>query len=65
MPNYLIEYRIVVRNKADTADLLDITSVRGGTNPYIKEPPVGDGASVDPLTGASLQARRCARRTLA
>lgn len=56
MPNYLVEYRVVIRNKADTANLLELTSVRGGTNPYLKGPPRGDGASVDPMTGESMAA---------
>jgi hypothetical protein len=44
-------YRLRIRNAADTADALVITSVRGGSNPYILEPPRGDGQSFDPLTG--------------
>lgn len=31
---------------------LEVTSVRGGTNPYLaEEPPTGEGSEVDPLTG--------------
>jgi hypothetical protein len=47
-------YQLVIRNAADTADDLVVTSVPtalGGTNPYIVEPPDGDGQSLDPLTG--------------
>jgi hypothetical protein len=46
-----IEYRLRVRNGADDADLFVITSTRNGENPYILEPPEGDGESLDPLTG--------------
>lgn len=45
-------YRLRVRNAEDTADAFSFTSVRGGTNPYIVEPPRGDGQEVDLLTGA-------------
>lgn len=57
MPNQLIEYRLRIRNASTsanpngTADVLEVTSVRSGTNPYIAEPPSGDGAEVDPITG--------------
>ncbi len=44
-------YRIRIRNAADTADSLVLTSVSGGVNPYITDPPSGDGESVDPITG--------------
>jgi len=50
MPNRY--YRLRVRNAADTADAFTFTSVRGGTNPYLVEPPSGDGQEVDLLTGA-------------
>jgi hypothetical protein len=50
MPNQA--YRLRIRNAADSADALVITSVRGGTNPYIAFPPSGDGQEVDLLTGA-------------
>lgn len=56
MPGYLVEYQLVVRNKADNADLLVVSSVRGDTAPYLQEPPNGDGASFDPLTGDSMAA---------
>jgi hypothetical protein len=45
-------YQLRIRNAADTADELVFTSVRGGTGPYIAEPPSGDGQEVDLLTGA-------------
>ena len=51
MANKLIEYQLIIRNAADSADALEVTSVRGGTNPYISSPPTGDGASFDPNTG--------------
>jgi hypothetical protein len=46
-----LEYRLRVRNGDDTDDLFVITSTRDGENPYILEPPEGDGESLDPLTG--------------
>jgi hypothetical protein len=46
-----IEYRLRVRNGADTDDLFVVTSTAGGDNPYIAEPPEIDGESLDPLTG--------------
>lgn len=51
MPDALIEYQLRIRNAADDADELVVTSVRGGTNPYLSSIPSGDGASFDPLTG--------------
>lgn len=45
-------YQLRIRNAADTADEIVFTSVRGGTGPYIAEPPNGDGQEVDLLTGA-------------
>src|SRR5687767_14539779 len=51
MPSKLIEYRLRIRNAANSADALEVTSVRGGTNPYLAGPPTGDGASFDPLSG--------------
>lgn len=47
----MIYFRLRVRNAADSADALIITSFPSGTNPYITEPPSGDGQSFDPLTG--------------
>jgi hypothetical protein len=57
MPNYLIEYRLRIRNASTvtdpngTADALSISSVAGGTNPYLAGPPSGDGQEIDPVTG--------------
>lgn len=54
----LLEYRLRIRdasttlNPDGTTDALTITSVAGGTNPYISAPPSGDGQEVDPLTGS-------------
>lgn len=55
MPSILLEYRLRIRDAADTTDVLSVTSVRGDTAPYISEPPTGDGAEIDPLTGRSRQ----------
>lgn len=48
----LLEYQLRIRNAADSADALVVTSVRGGTNPYIVDPPTVDGSEFDPLTGS-------------
>lgn len=53
MPETLRFFRLRIRNALDSADLLVVTSVRGGTNPYIQGAPTGDGQSFEPLTGAS------------
>lgn len=48
-------YRLRIRPANDTGvepDALVITSIRGGTNPYIAAVPNGDGQEVDLLTGA-------------
>jgi hypothetical protein len=53
-----VAYRLTIRNASTvanpdgTADELVLTSDPVGTNPYIAAPPSGDGAEVDPLTGA-------------
>lgn len=52
MTVYNRAYRLRIRNKADDADLLVITSLEGSDNPYITEAPSGDGQSFDPITGA-------------
>jgi hypothetical protein len=44
-------YKFQIRNADDSDDLLLVTSVRDGDNPYIAEPPSGDGESVNPLDG--------------
>jgi hypothetical protein len=45
-------YRLRIRSADNTTDTLVVTSVRGGTNPYIVDVPSGDGQEVDLLTGA-------------
>lgn len=53
-----LEYRARIRdastlaNPDGTTDDLVVTSVSGGTNPYLIEPPTGDGQELDPVTGA-------------
>ena len=53
-----VQYRLTIRNASTTenpdgtADELVISSESTGTNPYIASAPSGDGAEVDPLTGA-------------
>lgn len=51
MSSKLVEYQVRIRNSADTADALTLTSIRGGTNPDIAEAPTGEGATLDPFTG--------------
>lgn len=57
MPSFSLAYRLRIRNASTlanpngTADALTLTSVRGGTNPYLVDAPTGDGQSFDPLTG--------------
>jgi hypothetical protein len=46
-----IQYRLRIRNGSDDADLFVISSIPDDDNPYIAEPPDGDGESLDPLTG--------------
>ncbi len=50
MPNQA--YRLRIRSADDLSNTLVITSIRGGTNPYISGVPSGDGQEVDLLTGA-------------
>lgn len=50
MPNQA--YRLRIRSADGLSDTLVITSIRGGTNPYIARVPSGDGQEVDLLTGA-------------
>jgi hypothetical protein len=45
-------YKFVVRNAADTADDLVITSDPSSDYPYIAKPPAGEGMTLDPLTGS-------------
>src|SRR4051812_31374733 len=51
MTSFLLEYRLRIRNLANTADALVISSVRGDAAPYLEGPPSGDGSEFDPLTG--------------
>lgn len=52
MPETPRFYRLRIRDKADSTDALVVTSVRGGSNPYISRPPSGDGQSFDPIDGS-------------
>lgn len=51
MGSKLVEFQVRIRNAADTADALTLTSIRGGTSPDIAEAPTGEGATLDPFTG--------------
>ena len=53
MPRATRHYRLRIRNAADSADDLVLTSVPGGTNPYLTGPPQGDGQQIDPAKGES------------
>lgn len=56
MPGTPLFYRARIRNAADSADDLVVTSQPpSGTNPYLTGPPTGDGASLDILSGAIQQ----------
>jgi hypothetical protein len=44
-----VNYRLRIRNVADSSDALVLTSVRGGTNPVVAEAPSGDGQELDPV----------------
>jgi hypothetical protein len=56
MPLTTLFYRIRIRNAADSADDLVVTSLPpSGTNPYLTQPPTGDGGSLDILAGAIQQ----------
>jgi hypothetical protein len=46
-------FRLRIRDKSNTSDALTITSVRGGTNPYLSSVPTGDGLEFDPIEGKS------------
>ena len=48
-------YRVRLRNLADSGNLFEATSVRGGTHPYLKGAPQQDGQEVDPVTGRVTQ----------
>lgn len=45
-------YRLILRNAADTADAVVISSYPGDANCFTVEPPSGDGPSFDPLKGS-------------
>jgi hypothetical protein len=57
MPSASLTYRLRIRtasgpgNPDGSSDALVVTSLRGGTNPFIAEPPRGDGLEVDPIRG--------------
>jgi len=60
MPTSLIEYEYRVHDGttalatfygATGGAMLVASSVAGGTNPWLTEPPAGDGTTIDPLTG--------------
>lgn len=59
----LVEYRIRIRNAANSADALVVSSVRGDTNPYLSSVPSGDGASFNPITGVVTSGSYTARVT--
>lgn len=46
-----LHYRLRIRDAADTADLIDVSTHPSTTHPYILTAPTGDGESFDPLTG--------------
>lgn len=48
-----IAYRLRIRNAGNSADALTVTSVAGGTNPYLTAPPSCDGNEFGPFTGDS------------
>lgn len=53
MPEVTLFYRTRIRNAANSADDLVVSTLGvGGTNPYMTAPPSGDGGSLDILTGA-------------
>lgn len=52
MPNTQRYFQLRIRSADDTSDALVVTSVPGGTNPYLCKPFKGDGRSWDPITGA-------------
>lgn len=47
-----VSFRLTIYQANGTTPDLTVTSVRGGTNPYIVDVPSGDGQEVDLLTGA-------------
>jgi hypothetical protein len=53
MPGTEQYYQLVIRNAADDADLLILSSFPDDDNPFLTGPPSGDGQSIDPITGAA------------
>jgi hypothetical protein len=50
MPSLSMVYEFIIYDDA-SSPILTVTSVRGGTNPFIAEPPNGDGLEFDPVAG--------------
>jgi hypothetical protein len=54
-----VQYRLTIRTASTlaapnpTTNLLVVTSIAGGTGPYIAAPPQGDGVEIDPLMGTT------------
>jgi hypothetical protein len=46
-----LHYRVRFRDPFDTRDVLVVSTVPTDDNPFITEPPRGDGTKIDPLTG--------------
>lgn len=53
MPAETRHYRLRIRNRDDTDDLLVATSLRDGVNPNLQPPPSGDGQAFNPVTGGA------------
>lgn len=51
MPKLPKYFQFIIRNAADDADDLILSSFPDDDNPYLIDPPNGDGESFDPLTG--------------
>ena len=55
-----VQYRLTIRDVSTSAEpnpttnnLLVVSSIAGGSNPYIAAAPQGDGVEIDPLTGTT------------
>ena len=55
-----VQYRLTIRDASTSAEpnpttnnLLVVSSIAGGSNPYIAAAPQGDGVEIDPLTGTT------------
>jgi hypothetical protein len=46
-----LAYQLRLRDPFDTTDVLVVSTVPTDTNPFITQPPEGDGTKIDPLTG--------------